>query len=50
MGAMNIETHLDVEKLLPKNSALQEANAMISATSNSFSLFVSQTEHFQRRI
>uniref|UniRef100_A0A0R3S1T8 SSD domain-containing protein n=1 Tax=Elaeophora elaphi TaxID=1147741 RepID=A0A0R3S1T8_9BILA len=32
IGAMNIETRLDVEKLLPKNSPLQEANAMISAT------------------
>ncbi|KAK6105478.1 Patched family protein [Brugia pahangi] len=31
IGAMNIETRLDVEKLLPKNSPLQEANAMISA-------------------
>ncbi|VBB26027.1 unnamed protein product [Acanthocheilonema viteae] len=30
IGAMNIETRLDVEKLLPKNSPLQEANAMIS--------------------
>uniref|UniRef100_A0A915PGG3 SSD domain-containing protein n=1 Tax=Setaria digitata TaxID=48799 RepID=A0A915PGG3_9BILA len=30
IGAMNIETRLDVEKLLPKNSPLQEANALIS--------------------
>ncbi|EJD74178.1 hypothetical protein LOAG_18470 [Loa loa] len=29
---MNIETRLDVEKLLPKNSPLQEANAMITTT------------------
>ncbi|CAG9541022.1 unnamed protein product [Cercopithifilaria johnstoni] len=32
IGAINIETRLDVEKLLPKNSPLQEANAMISTT------------------
>ncbi|VDK70846.1 unnamed protein product [Litomosoides sigmodontis] len=34
IGAMNIETRLDVEKLLPKNSPLQEANAIISTKSN----------------
>lgn len=41
IGAMNIETRLDVEKLLPKNSPLQEANAMISTTGNPSSLFLS---------
>lgn len=38
IGAMNIETRLDVEKLLPKNSPLQEANAMISTTGNTLYL------------
>lgn len=32
IGALNIETRLDVEKLLPRNSPLQEANAIISNT------------------
>ncbi|OZC06917.1 putative ATP synthase F0, A subunit [Onchocerca flexuosa] len=31
IGALTIETRLDVEKLLPKNSPLQEANAIISS-------------------
>uniref|UniRef100_A0A8R1XT12 SSD domain-containing protein n=2 Tax=Onchocerca TaxID=6281 RepID=A0A8R1XT12_ONCVO len=30
IGALTIETRLDVEKLLPKNSPLQEANAIVS--------------------
>ncbi|VDM96741.1 unnamed protein product [Thelazia callipaeda] len=30
IGVMNIETRLDVEKILPKNSPLQEANAILT--------------------
>lgn len=30
LGALNIETRLDVKKLLPRNSPLQEANAVVS--------------------
>lgn len=30
MGTFNINTRLDVQKLLPKNSPLQEANNVVS--------------------